>query len=107
MLSLVQGEGVAAATLKDLGIARQQVKSRLAKVVDKEVPLEGLGTTAELKTAMEAACEAATYPDQVTAQDLLVALAETDGNAGAVLSTLGASDDVIRAGIDRANTQAD
>jgi hypothetical protein len=64
LLSLVQGEGVAAATLKDLRIATEQVKSRLAKVVDKEVPLEGLGTTAELKTAMEAAFEATTYPDQ-------------------------------------------
>lgn len=96
-----QAESPAGLALRSAGAGEEQVRSALAGLERGETPLPGLGPTAQLKQAIEAAFYGAGYPGQVGTGQLVLALAATDGVAGAALANLGVTPQTLRAELDR------
>jgi hypothetical protein len=92
-----QSDGPGALALHVFGAGEEAVRSALAALAVNEVGAEGLGTTAELKSAMEFGFRSVAYPDEVGTEDLLLALAAGEGAAKAVLTQFGATPEAIRA----------
>ena len=97
-----QAGSAAAAALRGLGVAEEQVRSALAGLDRNEAPVEGIGPTAQLKDVVETAFHGVSYPAQVRTRQLLLALASREGGARTALAGLGVTEQALRAELDRA-----
>jgi ATP-dependent Clp protease ATP-binding subunit ClpA len=102
LLAVVQqADSAAARALRGVGAGEERVRSTLAEMERNEAPIEGIGPSAELKTAVETAFHGVGYPGQVGTRQLVLALAACDGLASAALAQLDVTGEVLRAELDR------
>jgi ATP-dependent Clp protease ATP-binding subunit ClpB len=86
--------------LAGLGVDAVKIQATATAVsAEPETSVEGIGPTAELKQLVERAFKAVEYPEDIGTEHLLLAMAGGQGIAGAVLSGLGLTEQVIRAEI--------
>jgi hypothetical protein len=91
LLALVQEGALASA-----GVDEARVRSALAQKERNETPVEGIGPSGEVKTAIETAFHGVAYPHDVGAEQILLALASCDGVARTVLAELGVTEATLR-----------
>jgi len=99
-LCLQRGLSASGRVLAGLGVDEAKIRATTeAAAVQPETSVEGIGPTAELKQLVERAFKAVEYPEDIGTEHLLVAMVGAQGIAGAVLSSLGLTDQAIRAEI--------
>jgi hypothetical protein len=101
LLAIARDKGsVSRRVLAARGVDEAKIRGAAKKLgAPEETSVEGVGPTHELKQAVERAFKAVEYPDDIGTVHLLIALAGGEGAAGAVLGSLGLTEDEIRAEI--------
>lgn len=100
-----QTNGAARRALQHLGIEEDGLAGQLGRLErGEEVVEEGIGTTRQLKAAVEAAFHGVSYPDAVGTRDLLLALARSEGRAREALEGAGAGEEALHAAADHTGT---
>jgi hypothetical protein len=96
----LDADGVGGRALSALGVDEAMIRAAVETVSGgSETAVEGIGPTIELRQVVERAFKAVEYPDDIGTEHLLVALADGEGTARAVLSDLGLTATRIRAAI--------